>query len=134
MFSDNHNIDNLQQLYTDIKRYILLQKEYTKLEIVENMAILISTLTMIFILIILGMIALFYLMFALAYLLESYVGGLANSFGIITGIVALLMLIAYLLRKKLLINPMVNFLGHLFLNDNSEEKPWIQQNLTLQSH
>lgn len=123
MFSDNHNIDNLQQLYTDIKRYILLQKEYTKLEIVEKMAILISTLTMIFILIILGMIALFYLMFALAYLLESYVGGLANSFGIITGIVALLMLIAYLLRKKLLINPMVNFLGHLFLNDNSEEKP-----------
>lgn len=121
MFSNNHNIDSLQQLYAEIKKYLLLQKEYTKLEIVEKMTILISTLTMVLILVVLGMIALFYLMFALAYLLESHVGGLANSFGIITGLVILLMFIAYLFRKRLFINPMVNFLGNLFLNDNHPE-------------
>ena len=41
---------------------------------------------MILVLIILGMVALFYLLFALAYILEPLVGGLMSSFAIIAGI------------------------------------------------
>lgn len=121
MFSSDQNIDNLQQLYTDIKKYLILQKDYTKLEIVEKMTILISTFTMILILVVLGMIALFYLMFALAYFIAPLVGGLSFSFIIITGIILLLMAIAFFFRKKLFINPMVNFLANLFLNDDSNK-------------
>lgn len=118
MLSDNHHIDNLQQLFVEVKRYLQLQKEYTQLEIVEKMTILISTLAMAAILIVLAIIGLFYLMLALAYVLEPHVGGLAGSFGLIAGVVVLLMVIAYVLRKQLFVNPMAKFLANLFLNND----------------
>ena len=116
MFSDNRNIENLQQLYADIKKYILLQKDYAKLELVEKLTVLVSAFTMTFILIILGMIALLCLLFAAAYAIAPAVGGLPSSFLIITGGVLLLMAIAYLRRKQLFIHPIVRFLSNLFLD------------------
>ena len=120
MFSDDKNIENLQQLYADVKQYISLQKEYTKLELVEKLTILISTLITALVLIILGMISLFYLLFTLAYILEPFVGGLKISFAIIAGVNILLILFVVYFRKKLIIKPMVNFLANLFLNDSNK--------------
>ena len=85
MFADDKSIENFQQLFFEFKKYLELQKEYTKLELTEKLTILLSTLIMIVILIILGMVALFYLLFALAYVLEPLVGGLMASFAIIDG-------------------------------------------------
>ena len=86
MFADDKSIENFQQLFFEFKKYLELQKEYTKLELTEKLTILLSTLIMIVVLIILGMVALFYLLFALAYVLEPLVGGLIVSFAIIAGI------------------------------------------------
>ena len=74
MFADDKSIENFQQLFFEFKKYLELQKEYTKLELTEKLTILLSTLIMIVILIILGMVALFYLLFALAYVLEPDYG------------------------------------------------------------
>ena len=84
----------------------------------EKLNILLSTLIMIVILIILGMVALFYLLFALAYVLEPLVGGLMASFAIIAGINILIMALVIIFRKQLIISPMVNFLANLFLTDS----------------
>ena len=84
----------------------------------EKLTILLSTLIMIVVLIILGMVALFYLLFALAYVLEPLVGGLMVSFAIIAGINVLIMALVIIFRKQLIISPMVNFLANLFLNDS----------------
>ena len=73
---------------------------------------------MIVVLIILGMVALFYLLFALAYVLEPLVGGLMVSFAIIAGINVLIMALVIIFRKQLIITHMVNFLANLFLNDS----------------
>ena len=73
MFADDKSIENFQQLFFEFKKYLELQKEYTKLELTEKLTILFSTLIMILVLIILGMVALFYLLFALAYILEPLV-------------------------------------------------------------
>ena len=100
------------------RKFLVLQKEYTKLELTEKLTILLSTLIMILVLTILGMVALFYLLFALAYILEPLVGGLMVSFGIIAGINVLLIAIIYFFRRQLIISPMVNFLANLFLNDS----------------
>ena len=86
MFTDDKSIENIQQLFAEFKKFLVLQKEYTKLELTEKLTILLSTLIMILVLTILGMVALFYLLFALAYILEPLVGGLMVSFGIIAGI------------------------------------------------
>ena len=117
---DDKSIENFQQLFFEFKKYLELQKEYTKLELTEKLTILFSTLIMVLVLIILGMVALFYLLFALAYVLEPLVGGLMASFAIIAGINVLLIALVIIFRKQLIISPMVNFLANLFLTDSNK--------------
>lgn len=121
MFVNDHSIENLQQLFFEFKKYLELQKDYTKLEITEKLTILLSTLIMVFVFIILGLIALFYILFAIAYILEPLVGGLMVSFSIIAAINILIIAVVVIFRKKLIISPMVNFLAGLFLNNSKEE-------------
>ena len=66
--------------------------------------------------IILGGGALFYLLFALAYLLEPAIG-LIGAFGIIGCVCLSILVVVVLLRKQLIINPIVRFLYKLFLKD-----------------
>lgn len=117
MFANDKTIDNLQALFTEVKHYVDLQKDYVKLDITHKLTILISTLILILGLIVLGMIALFYLSFTLAYILEPHVGGLTNSYAIITSSILFIGLLIYLFRKRLIIQPLTNFLANLFLND-----------------
>ena len=114
MFADDRSIDNLQQLFIEFKKYLNLQKEYTKLEITEKLSILLSALILLSVVIILGMVA-------LAYILDPLVGGLMVSFSIIACFHLLLVLLVITFRKKLIINPMVNFIAGLFF-DNDNEK------------
>ena len=120
MFSSDKNIENLQQLYQQLKRYVNIQRDYVKLQLVEKLTVLISTLLLVLILIVLGIIALFYLSFTFAYILEPLVGSLTGSFAIITCLIILIILIACF-RKRLIIHPLVNFLDNLFLNDEDPE-------------
>ena len=103
----------------EVKKYLKLQGEYVKLDLVEKLTILLSTLTLIFVLIILGTMAAFYLSFMLVYVLASATGSLVAGYAIIGGILILLAFIIYRLRQKLIFQPMVNFLARLFLDDSS---------------
>ena len=47
MFADDKSIENFQQLFFEFKKYLELQKEYTKLELTEKLTILLSTLQLI---------------------------------------------------------------------------------------
>lgn len=118
MFANDSNINNLQQLLAELKKYAELQKDYVQLHLVEKLTILASTLILVFVLLVLGIIALFYLSFTLAYVLEPYVGGLMASYGIITGFIILLIILIVVFRKRLIVQPMVHFLANLLLNDN----------------
>lgn len=118
MFSSDKNIDNLQQLWAEAKKYVELQRDYARLQLVEKLTILVSTLILVFVLLVLAVIALFYLSFTLAYLLEPVVGGLTAAFGIITGGILALILLVVFLRRRLIVRPMVNFLANLLLNDD----------------
>ncbi len=115
MIKSPEPVENFQQLYDDVKKYIFLQSEYMKVEFVEKLTILLSTLLIITLITVLAIIALFYLFFSLAYALLPVVGSLSASFGIIAGIYVILIGVLFFLRKKLVINPIVNFLSKLFL-------------------
>ena len=117
MFSTDKTIDNLQTLFTEVKHYVDLQKDYVKLDITHKLTILLSTLILILVLVVLGMIALFYLSFTLAYVLEPLVGGLTTSYAIISGCILLFIAGIYLCRQRLIIRPLTRFLANLFLND-----------------
>ncbi len=116
MFVDDKSIDNLQELFKEVKKYLQLQKEYATLEILEKLIIILSTLISVLIFLVLGMIALLYLSFTFAYLLAPYVDGLTGSFAIITGIIILIILFVVLFRKRLIVQPLTNFLAKLLLN------------------
>lgn len=119
MFAYDKSIDNLTELFKEVKKYLKLQGEYAKLDLIEKLTILLSTLTLIFVLIILGTMAAFYLSFMLVYVLASATGSLVAGYAIIGGILILLAFIIYRLRQKLIFQPMVNFLARLFLDDSS---------------
>ena len=117
MFATDKTIDSLQALFTEVKHYVDLQKDYVKLDITHKLTVLLSTLILILILVVLGMIALFYLSFTLAYILEPHVGGLVNSYAIITAGILLIGAVLYGLRQRLIIQPLTHFIANLFLND-----------------
>ena len=117
MFANDKTIDNLQELFTEVKHYVNLQKDYVKLDITHKLTVLLSTLILILILVVLGMIALFYLSFTLAYVLEPLVGGLTTSYAIITGGILLIGIVIYWCRQRIIIQPLTNFLANLLLND-----------------
>ncbi len=119
MFANDKSIDNLTELFKEVKKYLKLQGEYVKLDLVEKLTILLSTLTLIFVLIILATMAAFYLSFMLVYVLASATGSLVAGYAIIGGILIFLAFIIYRLRQKLIFQPMVNFLARLFLDDSS---------------
>ena len=121
MFANDKGIENLSQLFMECKKYILLQKEYLRLEFVEKLTTLLSVLILIMIGIILGMMALFYLSFSMAYIMAPHVGGLTVSFAIITAVILLLLAVIYFLRKRLIVAPLVRFIAGLFMESNNQD-------------
>lgn len=118
MFADDNSIENMQQLFIEFKKYLELQKRYTQLEVTEKLTILLSTLILVLLVVILGMVALFYLSFTLAYILDPFVGGLMISFALISALNILLISIAVVFRKQLIINPTTRFIAGLFIDSN----------------
>lgn len=109
-------VQQILEIFHEIREYVLLQKEFYSLTFIEKATVFISTFVIGFILIILGMIALFYFSFMAANLIEPYVGGLWQSFGIITVFMILLMILFFKFRRLIIIRPIAKFLYYL-LND-----------------
>ena len=117
MFADDKSIENMQQLFMEFKKYLELQKEYTKLEVTEKLYKLLSTLLLVLLVVILGVVVLFHLSFTLVYILAPLVGGLMMSFALITCFHILLIVLLVLFRKKLIIDPTVKLIAELFLDN-----------------
>lgn len=115
MFIGETNIQSIKQLIQALKEYLEMQKEYTRLELTEKLTILFSTLIFIIILIVLGILVLFYLSFSLIYFLAPYVGGLLISYALMAGVILLFIFLIAVFRKKLIYDPMANFMAQLFL-------------------
>lgn len=119
MFADDKSIENMQQLFLEFKKYLLLQKEYTKLEVTEKISKLLSTLLLVLLVVVLGVVVLFHLSFTLVYVIAPLVGGLMLSFALITCFHILLIILLIVFRKKLIINPTVKFIAGLFMESSN---------------
>jgi hypothetical protein len=116
MLNSQQSNDQFQELYTALKKYLALNIEYAKVEFVEKLTILLSTLLLGLLILLLAAGALFYLFFALAYTLESLLGSMALSYTVISSFYLILIALLAAFRKQLIINPLVKFLSNLFLN------------------
>lgn len=121
MFANDKSIDTLTALYKEIRKYIELQGQYIKLDLIEKLTVLLSTLILILLMITLCMMAFFYFSFMLVHVLASYIGNIITSYAIIGVAVLLIAGIIYLFRKPLIVQPMVNFLARLFLEEQHKK-------------
>lgn len=106
---------NYKQIIEEVKKYVTLQVDYTKLSVVEKMVILLSTSAMALIIGAFAICVLFYLSFSL----ESYLSQVLNcewgAFIIIAAIYLIILFVVIAFRRQLIIDPIAKFLSKLFL-------------------
>jgi hypothetical protein len=119
MFATDRNIDTLEQLAEELKKYAGLQAEYASIQLVQKLTVLLSTLILVFVMLVLGIMVLFYLSFTLAYVMAPWVGGLMTSYALITAFILLLIVLIASFRQRLIVAPMVRFLTALFLSEET---------------
>lgn len=108
-----------EELWAELKRYLTLQIDYAKLTTVEKLVVLLSAVAMVAVLLILGACVLFYLSFAVVFMLSDAIGCTWGAYLIVSGAFVVLMLIVVAMRQKLILDPVSRFLTRLFLNDKT---------------
>lgn len=109
--------EQLQDLGNELQNYATLQRDFLRLYMVEKLTRLFSFMFFLLLMVVLGMMALFYAASALAHYLAPLVGGLVVGYGLISVGILLLTFLAMAFRKRLIVRPLAGFLAGLFLND-----------------
>jgi len=122
MLSSEKTINSLTDIFTDVKEYFLLQKEYVTLDVVEKLTILLSAIALGFVLMCLGLLVLFYLTFTLIYLIAPAVGGPTVAFAIMTCIHLAIAVIIYINRQKLIIAPITKGVASILISDEENSQ------------
>lgn len=122
MISTEENIDRISALLRSLRRYGSLRLKSARLTTVEKLGILLSTLLIVVVLIVVFAVAFLFLALAAAHALAPHVGGLQWGFAIVAAVCIALAVLFYALRRRLVVNPSVAFLAHLFLEGMDEEE------------
>lgn len=112
--------DTIKGLYANGKRWLELEIEYAKLTATEKVTVLMSTLIFGAVCLLLGMVVLILLSFALVNVFESFLSP-ALSYLCIAGILLILIIALFLLRKPILENPISRLISKLILDLKPEE-------------
>lgn len=109
--------DTLKNIFSDGKRWIQLEIEYAKLTATEKITVLLATLIFGAVCLLLGIVVLLLLAFALVDVFASFMS-VALAFVSVSGILLILILSLFLLRKPLLENPISRLISKLILDLN----------------
>ncbi|MBQ8656323.1 MAG: phage holin family protein [Prevotella sp.] len=115
MIASDKNVENLGQLFSELKRYLTLQREFVLLDAIDKSVRIIAALILGGITFVLVLLVLFYLSFAVVHWLEPLVG-VAWAFAIIAAAFLLLLVCIVLLRRPLIERPLVKFLTETLMN------------------
>ncbi len=126
MFSSDNKVTEISGLLLDLRRYLQLQFRYMRLDFVGKFAQLLSALILGAILFVLAAIVLVFVSIAWALMLAPYVGGMIGACVVLAVCYGALALIVYWRRDALLITPLANFLGRLFLEEENDEEKEVQ--------
>lgn len=122
MFSSNRNIDTICQLIAELKRYVELKTDGMQIDIVSKLSRLLSALIIGAIIFMVSGLALMFISMMVAAVLTSALGSATLAYAIIVIGYALLAWLVFFNRAKWIEAPITNFLAHLFLEDQLEEK------------
>lgn len=116
MFSNDQNVETIGQLVEALKKYIGLQKEYVKLDVIEKVVRLITATALTLIAVFLIMLVLIYLSFAAAYAMEPLLG-MVGAFSLVALFYFCILILFMLFRKKWIERPIVTFLASLLMDE-----------------
>lgn len=114
--------DNLQSLWKEVKTYLELQKQYLALDTAEKLSVLLSAVATAAVCLMLGMVALFFLLFALAAWLGHMAGNVMLGYLTMGVLLLLAMVFFYAGRKRWIIQPLTRLVASLFIHDKEEEE------------
>ncbi len=115
MLSSDKNVESLARLIETLKDYIGLQKEYLKFDVIDKLVRLITALSLSIIVMVLVLAVLFYLSFAFVYWISPAVGT-ACAFAIVAGVLLLLLIAIFAMRRPLIIRPLIWFITGILLS------------------
>ncbi len=107
--------DQIKDIFTQGKRWVELEAEYVKLTAAEKFTVLTGTAVLGAICLISGMVVIILLAFALADVFKIIMSP-ALAYLCVSGVMILLILLVYFLRRKLIFDPIARFITRLFLD------------------
>ena len=121
MAENDKNIDRIESLLLEVKKYVELQTGLAKLEFTEKLAIIFSRAILVIVFSVLGLLVLLNCSFMMVYVLNDYLNNIILSYGIIGAVFLVISIIIYKKRDQLITKAVVNFLGNLFLDKNDKK-------------
>lgn len=104
----------------DLKQQMLLRMQMARLDFVSKMTRLLGALILGAVLFVLGAIIVLFLSYMAMLALAPHVGGATTACGVIALGYIVVGGIIYAFRQRLILAPLANFLGGLFLNEETE--------------
>ena len=117
--------ENFSDLTGNVKKYIQLRLNLLKLKLTEKISRVVTFLLISLIFLILFLFLLIFLSMAFIFWFKEYIGSAYVGALIVSGVVSILILIIYLLRVKLFIDPLVAELSKVIMDgaeENEEDK------------
>lgn len=114
--------NSLQSLWTEVKNYLELQKQYLVMDTAEKMTVLLSAVSTAALCLALGAMALFFLLFALASWFGQMIGSLFVGYLVMGIVLLLMMVVAFVKRKQWILQPIARLVVGLFIHEDEEEE------------
>lgn len=108
-------LEEIRSIFDQSKTWLRLELEYAKLTIAEKLTLLMSTLIIGFVCLLLGVVVLIMLAFSLAEAFRLIMDP-ALAYLSTAGVICLLLILLYLLRKPLLLNPIARLITKVFFD------------------
>lgn len=108
-------IEEIRNIFDQSKTWLKLELEYAKLTVAEKVTVLMSSLILGFVCLLLGMVVLIMLAFSLAELFKLM---MCPSLAYLStaGAICVLLILLFLLRKPLLLNPLARLMTRVFFD------------------
>ena len=120
MLSNDKNIERIADFVAEAKEWLLLKKEYTKLDVIDKVVRIVSTLTIAFVIALLVLLALIYFSFAAAYYLAELWQSMPLAFLAVCLTYIIILGIVLMKRHAWIERPMVRVLITIFKDDANE--------------
>lgn len=108
-----------KKLWTQLKRLVSLQYDYTKLTLAEKLTILLSRMVMVAIGLLIGTCVLYQLAAVLVIVLSHSTGNAVVAYLIVVAMLLVLLLLVGVFKTQLIVNPVSRFISKLFYHGNS---------------